>query len=91
MQLKVLELSPPPVFWGIDYLNPNIRNPLTSDCGGTVKFGGRRMSDNVEAVEKLTCTVNGLYKLMTWDADWRTGVVKSIVDIMPGGVALNVT
>jgi hypothetical protein len=28
---------------------------------------------------------------MTWDADWRTGVVRSIVDIMPGGVALNVT
>ena len=53
-----------------------------------MKVGGRLMSGTLQLVESVTGVGRGLVTVITWEALFRTDVLRSIVPIIPGGVDL---
>ena len=64
---------------------------LTSLSAPTSNVDGMLMSDTSTLVWKVTCVGRGLRMVTRCEVLLRTGVLRSIVDMIPGEVALKVT
>lgn len=56
-----------------------------------MKLGGRMMSGTLVLVVMVTVLGRGLVMVRQWEMLWRTGVLSSMVLMIPGGVDLKVT